>query len=575
MLLTRAAAPRHTFGRSHRCFFMPGNPVPLSFFRRTFVPVLLAACLSILAAPLHGQSEARWLSERLDAWYQRSLRSAPGEWGIAVADQTGKLLWSSSPDLPLMPASTVKLFTTGYARSVLGGTARRPTRVVGVGALEPGTGEWVGSWAIEMNGDPSLERAEGSGPTLYDLAMQLASGGVRRLTGPLQLQSSNGPANAVYPAAWSSRHQGRIFAPLVGPLTLHENIVWITVQPGKRPGQRVRVIETAPDGIGSMVTVTATTRSGRRSRLALRARAGGGWVVTGTLGVRAAPRRLTAVTRDPRAVLSAVWSSALKRAGIVWNPSAFIGAPPAGGPQVLAEVSSPPLDSLASEINRRSLNLGAELLLQWAGGRDRAPALLTDHVRQVVGSSEGVYLVDGSGLSYEDRVTPHAFVSYLAKFPMTPAGRNFPLLLPANGTGTLHRLNSGFPGVGVVRAKTGTLGRVSTVVGYLGRPEGTLLVALMYNGGRPWAARQAQWKLFRELGANGVVIPTDTLPEPPVQLGGEVTGAPAWWTAGTAASDSADSDSPDGDLPADEAVALPAITPAPATARPDSTVSPR
>ena len=45
----------------------------------------------------------------------------------------------------------------------------------------------------------------------------------------------------------------------------------------------------------------------------------------------------------------------------------------------------------------------------------------------------------------------------------------------------------------------------------------------MYNGGRPWAARQAQWKLFRELGANGVVIPTDTLPEPPVQLGGEET----------------------------------------------------
>ena len=104
-------------------------------------------------------------------------------------------------------------------------------------------------------------------------------------------------------------------------------------------------------------------------------------------------------------------------------------------------------------------------------------------------------------------------MTYLAKFPTTPAGRNFPMLLPANGTGTLHRLNSGFPGVGVVRAKTGTLGRVSTVVGYLGRPEGTLLVALMYNGGRPWAARQAQWKLFRELGANGVVIPTDTLPE--------------------------------------------------------------
>jgi D-alanyl-D-alanine carboxypeptidase/D-alanyl-D-alanine-endopeptidase (penicillin-binding protein 4) len=246
-------------------------------------------------------------------------------------------------------------------------------------------------------------------------------------------------------------------------------------------------------------------------------------------------------TRDPRAVLSAVWASALKRAGIVWNPLPYIGPPPSGGPQILAEVSSPPLDSLASEINRRSLNLGAELLLQWAGGRDHAPALLTQHVRQVVGSADGVYLVDGSGLSYEDRVSPHTFVTYLARFPDTPAGRNFPMLLPANGTGTLYRLNSGFPGEGVVRAKTGTLGQVSTVVGYLGRPEGTLLVALMYNGPRPWAARQAQWKLFRDLGANGVIIPSDTVEAaPPVQLGGEEEPpTPSWWPAAAAESDSA------------------------------------
>ena len=39
-----------------------------------------------------------------------------------------------------MPASTVKLFTTGFARSVLGGTARRPTRVVGVGVARLGHG---------------------------------------------------------------------------------------------------------------------------------------------------------------------------------------------------------------------------------------------------------------------------------------------------------------------------------------------------------------------------------------------------------------------------------------------------
>jgi PBP4 family serine-type D-alanyl-D-alanine carboxypeptidase len=495
----------------------------------------LTAALGLApGATLHAQTDASWLADRMSTWYRTTARHAPGDWGIAIADGDGRLLWSVRPDEPMVPASTVKLFTTGFARTVLGGDARRSTRVMGEGHLDPATGEWVGIWSLELNGDPSLERAEGSGPTFYDLAAQLATAGVRKLNGPMEVSSSEGPANAVYPAAWSTRHRGRLFAPLVGPLTLHENVVWLTVRPGERVGRRVRVIETAPDGIAPLVTVTATTRSGRRSRLALRQSTDGGWVVSGTLGVRAAPRRLTAVASDPRAVLNAVWGAALDRAGIIWNAKAIAAPAVEGKSQVLAEVASAPLDSLASEINRRSLNLGAELLLQWAGGRERGPERLTDHVRTVTGSN-GVYLVDGSGLSFDDRVTPSTFISYLAKFPATSAGHNFPQLLPANGTGTLRRLNSGFPGVGVVRAKTGTLGQVSTVVGYLGRPEGTLLISLMYNGRRPYAARQAQWKLFRELGANGVVIPADSAASvPPVQLGGDEESHPSWWPLGVA-----------------------------------------
>jgi D-alanyl-D-alanine carboxypeptidase/D-alanyl-D-alanine-endopeptidase (penicillin-binding protein 4) len=506
---------------------------------------VLAAALFTQGPHLQAQTDPQWLGSRMNDWYAAASGSAPGDWGIAIADQSGQMLWSFNADAPLMPASAVKLFTTGYARTVLGGTARRSTRLVGTGIVDPATGEWLGEWALELNGDPSLERAEGSGPTLYDLAAQLARTGVRRLHGPLQVQSADGPATAVYPAVWSRRHMGRLFAPLVGPLTVHENIVWLTIRPGRKVGYRAILVETAPSGIASLVTVTATTRSGRRSRLKLSPRRGGGWMVTGTIGVRAAPRRLTVAASDPKVVLAAVWSSALGKAGVVWNRSAKMRSPLDGTPRILAEVTSPPLDSLASEINRRSLNAGAELLLQWAGGRENGPAHLMDHIQEVTGQSDGVYLVDGSGLSYEDRVKPSTFVSYLAKFPTTNAGRNFPQLLPANGTGTLRRLNSGFPAPGVLRAKTGTLGRVSTVVGYLGRPEGTLLVSLMYNGSRPNAARRAQWNLFRVLGANGVVIPADTSTAEPPQLGGEQTAPPDWWPSAGSESDSTAADSLD------------------------------
>jgi hypothetical protein len=59
----------------------------------------------------------------------------------------------------------------------------------------------------------------------------------------------------------------------------------------------------------------------------------------------------------------------------------------------------------------------------------------------------------------------------------------------------------------------------------------------MYNGSRPGAARQAQWKLFRLLGANGVVIPADTSTAEPPQLGGEQTATPEWWPKDSSAAD--------------------------------------
>ncbi|MCL6443567.1 MAG: D-alanyl-D-alanine carboxypeptidase, partial [Alicyclobacillus sp.] len=118
----------------------------------------------------------------------------------------------------------------------------------------------------------------------------------------------------------------------------------------------------------------------------------------------------------------------------------------------------------------------------------------------------------------EDRASPYAFITYMARLHATPVGRSFPFLFPANGTGTLRRLANGLPAPGVVRAKTGTLANAATVVGYLGRPDGMWLVSVMYNGPRVSTAKQHQWQLFRVLGAQGVSIPAD---ETRQVLGGE------------------------------------------------------
>src|SRR5262245_42498657 len=171
------------------------------------------------------------LQQRLDRWFSKAARKAPGEWGVAVADAKGQLVWSVNATRPLIPASRVKLFTTGYARTVLGGEARQSTRILGTGSLDS-TGTWIGTWAIEVNGDPTLERPLRTGPMLHDLAAQLADRGIRRLTGPLAVQSAQGTADATWPSVWHPRNKGSRFAPLIGELMLNENQVSFTLAPG-------------------------------------------------------------------------------------------------------------------------------------------------------------------------------------------------------------------------------------------------------------------------------------------------------------------------------------------------------
>jgi len=214
----------------------------------------------------------------------------------------------------------------------------------------------------------------------------------------------------------------------------------------------------------------------------------------------------------------------LARAGIRWVREAAARPVMTDRPAVIAEVQSVPFDTLASEVNRRSLNLGAELLLRWASRGADAPARLTAHVRDVVGEFAVVALRDGSGLSPDSRVAPRTQALYLAQFPRRKGAEDFPLLLPANGYGTLRRLGRGVLPPGSVRAKTGTLDSVSALAGYLGRRDGILAISALYNGPRSRRAKAAEWALFRLLGADGVNLAAAAASDS--HLGGDEAKAP-------------------------------------------------
>ncbi len=467
--------------------------------------MLVLCALSSLTVQVAAQDLTAAERLRVDDWYRKtSDRTGDGEWGIAIGTMGGRVLWSVNSELQLIPASTAKLFTVGFSRARAGGGARISTRIIGRGTLDSTTGRWRGSWQLELGGDPTLERSGREGPTLRELARQLRARGITQLEGALALTSRTGPAASHYPAVWSAEFVGQLYAPPVGPVTLHENTISLTFRPGQDVGSPPTLVSAYPAGVERLVRMSATTVGGSRRRLVLTADPDGGWTLGGTIGIDSRAAGISAVAHEPASVLGYAWAAALDRAGIQWvNRS----APPVVGPGVpgiLAKVESAPFDSVAIEINRRSLNIGAELVLQWAAASQTSgPSLLNQHVRDVVGPQAQIRLVDGSGLSELDRVSPMTQMLYLARYPQLRGAERYPLLLPANGIGTLRGLRYGM-GKGVVHAKTGTLDRVATLAGYLGRPDGVLVISLMYNGRRTHAARAAEWELFRLLGAEGV-----------------------------------------------------------------------
>jgi D-alanyl-D-alanine carboxypeptidase len=264
----------------------------------TLVAAIIAGAVGCL--PVQAQSLAPKELDALEAWYRRTAeRTGNGEWGVAVGTMDGRVLWSMSPELALIPASTAKVFTTGFTRTRVGGDGRITTRVVGDGSLEATSGRWQGSWALDLGGDWTLDRAGRSGPTLRELARRLRARGVRQLEGPLVLTSPTGPATSQYPSVWSADFEGQLYAPPVGPVALHENTISLTYRPGRDTGAPPTLVTAYPDGVERLIRMNATTVSGGGGRLWLTPTADGGWTLNGSIGLYRRPLGFSAVAHDP------------------------------------------------------------------------------------------------------------------------------------------------------------------------------------------------------------------------------------------------------------------------------------
>jgi serine-type D-Ala-D-Ala carboxypeptidase/endopeptidase (penicillin-binding protein 4) len=365
----------------------------------------------------------------------KGMRDVGNYSGAYVLDlTTGQVLYSRNAQVPRLPASVEKLYTTSTALLDFGPNGTLSTPVLGLGQVRDGT--FTGTLYLRGGGDPTFGSAAfdaanyGTGATVQRLVTNLINAtGIRALNGNIVADES-------------------MFDSLRG-----------TPATGYAPSTEVE---------------------GELSALAFN----GGWANG-------------ALVAHPALEAGQQFAAALRSAGVKLprHVNVQAGVTPSDA-QPMAVVHSPRIATLIALTNAPSDNFFAETLLKDLGARFGGGGTTADGaavVRAVVAKPFGLHprFDDGSGLSRYDRTTPFQVVSLLRQQASNAPFTNS--LAIAGETGTLQDEMRGSYAQGRCRGKTGTLHDVSNVVGYCQARDGnTLAYAFLMNGVYPDYAHPIQ-----------------------------------------------------------------------------------
>ncbi|NBB84833.1 MAG: D-alanyl-D-alanine carboxypeptidase/D-alanyl-D-alanine-endopeptidase [Bacteroidetes bacterium] len=457
-------------------FFMP----PCSS-RRLAASLLLVLVAALAPAPTAVAQDA--LTDRLDAILEGSIGEA-AIWGLYVHDiERDRPVYTHNAEKALTPASNLKVYTTAAALDILGPDYRYETTLYFDGTVE-GT-VLRGDLIIRGAGDPTLGSQTVRGPDpLRAWAKRLADMGVTRIDGRV-IGDARALAYQPYAEGWDVAHVAReAFAPPSGGLVYGDNLVRIHLR-ATRPGQPAAVRD---EPAGYFTIRNHTTTSTRRARRYT--------TVDRRLGQEVVDLR-GSVTRnyrgsfrmpvaDPTAFTLYNFHVALERAGVqVDGPlvnAASLSAPPTyDGQDPLFAHYSPPMAEIVRYINKESNNLFAEQVfrtLGWDGSIEGAARRVRMFLRNAGIDSQGLHLLDGSGLSRKSLVTPASLGQLLAHMYTHEAADAFRASLAGGGerqTTLQYRLAGSN-----VEAKTGSLRGVRTLSGYTTAADGRPLAFVVF-----------------------------------------------------------------------------------------------
>lgn len=441
-----------------------------------------------------GPARAR-LAERIDAVLSRPAL-ARVTWGIEVRDgATGTVVYARNAALPLVPASNLKLVVSAAAAHHLDPGYRFRTSVYATGPVVDGVLQ--GDLVLYGRGDPMMSaRYFPTRTAVFDsLADSLAARGIRRVAGGVVADESWWDREYVRPD-WDPADRLWWYAAPVSALLFNDNSIDITLRPGPSAGAPARVSAEPASDAHRLQNASRTVRSGSRTLDLERGTGPGAVRVVGRVPLGAGADEEHFAVDDAARWTGTVFRETVERRGIgidrdevrvVSDPAASV----AGGSAPLFDWRSPPLPQAIGPVLMNSQNLFAEVLVKtlgrevrgegsWEAGLALERAFLTD----VVGvDSADFVLRDGSGLSDGNRVTPRALARLLDYVRRTPAQAVVREKLPVSGAreGSLRSRFLEMPGR--VAAKTGYIGGVNSLSGYLTMRDGRELIFVIIGNG--------------------------------------------------------------------------------------------
>jgi D-alanyl-D-alanine carboxypeptidase/D-alanyl-D-alanine-endopeptidase (penicillin-binding protein 4) len=443
------------------------------------------AALAVWVGISIGAAEAAEsdLASRLDAALRnRALRGARVG-ALVVSRDDGRVLYAREADRALVPASNQKILTSLALLSALRPTHRFTTEVYADAPIDAEGG--VGVLAIRGGGDPSLTSEQ-----MWRLAADLRKLGLRRVRNGLLLDASAFDDERWHPS-WGAISARAYHAP-VAALSANYGAFTATVVPGGKPGAPVQVRLDPPVAYLRMKNRAST--GDRRAPVSLKVDRR----IVGTAEevVVSGVVRASSKTKDyPRSVLDPVrYAGSVLRMQLEANGIAVEGENRLGrvtdSMTLLDAFEGKPLAEIVKLFLKYSNNVMGEGLVKaldaslgGVGSWSTGVVALRAELARLGLDVETLSIVDGSGLSYDNRVTARALVSALRigedSFHFGP---EFLAALPiAAADGTLEKRTAG--AAHQVRAKTGLLTQITTLSGYAETANGEQRVfSILVNG---------------------------------------------------------------------------------------------